>query len=195
MYVWSFSIIRGPMCSWEMLNFAYLTSFQKNDIGWPQQPPTEKMLRFNMIFHDSTNKNCFSKHKNEAEFKSLDDSEVLRVDFPGFKTSAASMTSVALTASMASMTSKTSFHQKIYYSWRFNHPQHPNDQEQSLFVEWIIKYPIFHWLALFLSEAVEAIQCYFFEKWWMKLNCTKSSEATSYHNSTKLLIFLPIRAI
>jgi hypothetical protein len=30
------------------------TSFQKNDIGWPQQPPTEKVLKFNMIFHDST---------------------------------------------------------------------------------------------------------------------------------------------
>ena len=27
-----------------MLNFAYLTSFQKkNDIGWPQQPLTEKV--------------------------------------------------------------------------------------------------------------------------------------------------------
>ena len=30
------------------------TSFQKNDIGWPQQPPTEKVLKFNMIFHDYT---------------------------------------------------------------------------------------------------------------------------------------------
>ena len=30
------------------------TSFQKNDIGWPQQPLTEKVLKFNMIFHDST---------------------------------------------------------------------------------------------------------------------------------------------
>ena len=29
MYVWSFSSIRGPMCSWEMLHFAYLTNFQK----------------------------------------------------------------------------------------------------------------------------------------------------------------------
>ena len=29
LYVWSFSSIRGPMCSWEMLYFAYLTSFQK----------------------------------------------------------------------------------------------------------------------------------------------------------------------
>ena len=25
------------------------TSFQKFDIGWPQQPPTENMLKFNMI--------------------------------------------------------------------------------------------------------------------------------------------------
>ena len=34
------------------------TSFQKSDIGWPQQPLTEKVLKFNMIFHDS-NKNHF----------------------------------------------------------------------------------------------------------------------------------------
>ena len=90
------------------------TSFQKNDFGWPQQPPTEKVLKFNMIFHDSTQKNFFSKHNNKAEFKFLDDSEVLSSDFLGLKTSAASMTSVASTASMASMTSTASFHQKIY---------------------------------------------------------------------------------
>ena len=35
------------------------TSFQKNDIGWPQQPPTEKVLKLNMIFHDSTPKKTF----------------------------------------------------------------------------------------------------------------------------------------
>ena len=90
------------------------TSFQKNDIGWPQQPPTEKVLKFNMIFHDSTQKRFFSKHKNKAEFKCLDDSEVLSSDFPGLKTSAASMTSVASAASTASMTLPASFHQKIY---------------------------------------------------------------------------------
>ena len=90
------------------------TSFQKNYIRWPQQPPTEKVLKFNMIFHDSTQKKIFSKHKNKAEFKCLDDFEVLSSDFPGLKTSAASMTSVASTASMASMTSTASFHQKNY---------------------------------------------------------------------------------
>ena len=84
------------------------TSFQKNEIGWPQQPLTEKVLKFNMIFYDSTPKNVFSKHKYKAEFKCLDDSEVLSNDFLGLKTSAASITSIA------SMTSTTSFHQNIY---------------------------------------------------------------------------------
>ena len=62
--------------------------FQKSIIGWPQQPPTEKVLKFNMIFHNSTR-----KHKNKAEFKILGDSEVLSSDFPGLKTSAVSMAS------------------------------------------------------------------------------------------------------
>ena len=39
------------------------TRSQKSKIGWPQQPPTEKVLKFNMIFHDSTKKLSFSKHQ------------------------------------------------------------------------------------------------------------------------------------
>ena len=42
-------------------------SFQKSNIGWPQQPPTEKLLKLNMIFHDSTKKLCFSKHQNNIK--------------------------------------------------------------------------------------------------------------------------------
>ena len=53
----------------------------------------------------------FSKHKNKAEFKCPDDSEVLSSGFQGLKTYAASMTSGASTASM---TSKASFHLKNY---------------------------------------------------------------------------------
>ena len=87
------------------------TSFQKNDIDWPQQPQTERVLKFNMTFHNSTTI-FFFKHKNKTEFKCLDDFEVLSSDFSGLKTSAASMTSVASAASMASMTSTASFHQK-----------------------------------------------------------------------------------
>ena len=89
------------------------TSFQKNDISWPQQPPTEKVLTFTMIFYDSTQE----KHKIKAEFKCLDNTEVLSSEFPGLQTSAVSMTSVASvasTASMASMTSTASLHQIFY---------------------------------------------------------------------------------
>ena len=85
--------------------------FKKKDMSWPQQPLAEKVQKLNMIFDDSTQKNFFSKHKNKAELKCLDDSEVLSSGFPGLKTSAASMTSAASTASM---TSTASFHQKYY---------------------------------------------------------------------------------
>ena len=34
------------------------TSFQKIDIGWPQQPWTKKVVNFNVIFHES-NKSIF----------------------------------------------------------------------------------------------------------------------------------------
>jgi hypothetical protein len=57
--------------------------FKKNDIGWPQQPPTEKVLKFNEIFRDSTQNFFFSKHPNKAEFNDMDDSEVLSTDFSG----------------------------------------------------------------------------------------------------------------
>jgi hypothetical protein len=53
-----------------------------------------------MIFHDSITKIICLKHQNKAEFKNLDDSEIPSCDFPGLRTSAASMTSPA------------SFHQK-----------------------------------------------------------------------------------
>ena len=61
------------------------SSFQKSNIGWPQQPPTKKMLNFDMIFHDSTPPNFFSKYQNKAEFKNLDDTCVLSYDFPGLE--------------------------------------------------------------------------------------------------------------
>ena len=110
-------------------------SLQKSNIGCPQQPLTEKVLKFITIFHDTTQNFFFSKHKNKAAFKCLDDSEVLSSDFLVFRTSAASMTSTASTTSMASMTSTASFHQNFYWSWWFDHPQYPNDQYQSHFVE------------------------------------------------------------
>ena len=42
-------------------------TFQKGNIGWPQQPPKEKLSKLNLIFHDSTKKLCFSKHQNQIK--------------------------------------------------------------------------------------------------------------------------------
>ena len=88
------------------------TSFLKSNISWPQQPQTEKVLKFKMVFCDSTPNFIFSKHQNKAEIQNLDDSEVLINDFPDIRTSAASTTSSASAASMASTTSEALFYQK-----------------------------------------------------------------------------------
>ena len=80
------------------------TSFQKDDMSWPQQPLAEKVQKFNMIFHDFTQDNFFQNIKI-----CLDDSEILGSGFHGITTSAASMTSATSTASKASI---ASFHQK-----------------------------------------------------------------------------------
>ena len=49
--------------SWGLEIWVSSTSFQKSNIGWPQQPPTEKVLKFNMIFHDSTKNFVFQTIK------------------------------------------------------------------------------------------------------------------------------------
>ena len=85
----------------------YQPIFKK--ISWPQQPLTEKVQKFNMMFHDSAPNLFF--HNIKAEQKCLDDSDVLSSGSPGLKTSAALMN---LAASTTSMTSTATFHQKNY---------------------------------------------------------------------------------
>ena len=43
------------------------TSFQKSNIDWPHQPPTEKLLKFNLMFHDSTEKLFLSNHQKDIK--------------------------------------------------------------------------------------------------------------------------------
>ena len=76
----------------------------------------------------------------------------------------ASATSLASTASTAQFPQKTS-----WLVWSSPAPKWPilvpfcgMDHQKSNFS--LI-------LAVFLSEAVEASRCYFFENWWMKLKC------------------------
>ena len=126
-----------------------------------------------MILYQKT---FFSKHKNKSEFKCLDDSEVLSSDFPGRNSSAALITSVASTASMASMTSIAPFHQKMYWSWWFDHSWHPNDQYQYFFCGMDRQKSNFSLkLATFLLEAGEASLCYFFENWFLCLKISNLS--------------------
>jgi hypothetical protein len=37
------------------------TNLKKSNIGWPQQPPREKLSKLNLIFHDSIKKTLFFK--------------------------------------------------------------------------------------------------------------------------------------
>ena len=41
-----------------------LPSLQKSNIGWPQKPPTEKLLKYILIFNDCTKKLFFFKTSN-----------------------------------------------------------------------------------------------------------------------------------
>ena len=51
------------MASWGVDIWVSSICFQKSNIDWPQQPPTEKVLKLNMIFHDSTKKTFFQNIK------------------------------------------------------------------------------------------------------------------------------------
>ena len=59
---------------------------KKNDINWPQQPPTENVLKFKKIFHDSIPKTFFQNNKimqNSNAWMTLKASIVI---FKGLKT-------------------------------------------------------------------------------------------------------------
>ena len=121
------------------------TIFQKNDISWPQQPPTEKVLEFNMIFHDSTpQKRFFQNIKiklNSNTWMNLKSSVVI---FQALKPLQPQWPQWPQQPQWPQWPQQPHSIKKIYWSPWFDHPQHPNDQYQSLFVEWIIKNPIFH---------------------------------------------------
>ena len=46
------------------------TSFKNSDIGWPQQPPTKKVVNFNVIFHKSTKSIFFQNIKIKLKSRS-----------------------------------------------------------------------------------------------------------------------------
>ena len=61
---------------------------------------------------------------------------------------------------------KASFHQKKYWSWLLDHPWHPNDKYWSLFVERIIKNPIFTNIWYFSDGGCWGRPMLLFCQWW-----------------------------
>ena len=151
------------------------TSFKKSNMDWPQQPPTEKILKFNMGFHDSVKKIVFSKHQNKW-YRSSDywfqEPEWLSSDFPGLTNlcSLIDLTGLCNLTGLNSLYSHIS--SKNFLVLMVLSSLDQNYKHWSFFVEWIIKIPIFTniWY-LFLLEAVEARLCYFFKNFLMKLKC------------------------
>ena len=78
-----------------------------------------------MIFHDSTKKKVFQNIQNKVVFKNLDDSGVISSDFPGPRTSAASLTSSAYATSLASYSLKSPISPKNFLILMIGSPLAP----------------------------------------------------------------------
>ena len=80
--------------------YAWSTIWNFFDFTWPQWPLTEKVLKFNMSFHDSVKNVFFSKHQNKVTFAiKLLNSRSWKssvVTFQALETSPASLTSAAV---------------------------------------------------------------------------------------------------
>ena len=141
--------------SWGQRIWVSLTSFQKNNIGWPQQPLIEKELRLKMDFRDSVKKHFFFKTSklnyfypqiDESNIKN--DSEVLSSDFLGLRNlcSLNDLNSLCNLTGLNSPISSKNF--MILMVWS---SMASNDQYWQFFVKWIIKNPNFHWCMVPLS--------------------------------------------
>ena len=117
------------------------------------------------------------------------------VIFQALKTSAASVISLASVASLASTASAALIPQKTSWSRWYDQPWQQNDQNWSLFMERIIKNPTFYWyMVFFLSEAVEASLCYFFETGWLSSNVQTSGTHRYFHYNVKVVFSWPQRS-
>ena len=49
-------------------HLSFIKKNQKSNIGWPQKPLTEKMLKFNMIFYATVKAFLFFKTSKSSDF-------------------------------------------------------------------------------------------------------------------------------
>ena len=106
----------------------------------------------------------FSKHQNKAEFKNLDDFEVLISYFPGLRSTAASLTSSVSATSLASTASKALVYKKLSDPdvWIIHGTKMTN--AGPFLWNGLLKIQFFTDLIPFLLETVEACRCYIFWK-------------------------------
>ena len=170
-------------------------SFQKNDIGWPQQPPTEKVQKFNMIFYDSNPKKIFLNIKIKLN---LNASMTLKSSVVVFQ---------ALKLLQPQWPHQP--HQPQWPQW----PQQPHFIKKililmiwsSLAPKWPIPVPFcwmdhqksnFSLISYTLSDVGGCWgQLMFFFKLVDETQISAPSEYTRHHNSRKLLVLLSLRAI
>ena len=107
------------------------TSFQKSNIGWPQQPPTEIGPKIqhdiSWFYHFFSFQNIKIK-LNSGTCMAMKSSLVIFQALKPLWPQCALMASTASTTSGASMTFIASFHQKKYCSWWLDTPWQPNHQ-------------------------------------------------------------------
>ena len=183
-----------PVASEDLDIWVLSTSFQKIDIGWPQQPPSYKVPKFNLIFHDSNKKYLLSKHQRKVEFKNLSRFTL--------------KTSVVIFQVLTPL-------QPLQPLWP-QQPRWPQWPRQPHFIKkftqhdgWIIPSPQMtntspflwngsskiHWhLIPFSLEAVEASLCQFLWKLVDETQISNPPEPTLHHKSIKLWILLSLRA-
>ena len=127
------------VASWEVKNYAWSTIWNFIDLMLPQRPLTEKVLKFNMSFHDSVNFFFKTSKWNDVSPKII---ELLRtwktlkstkMIFQALETSPASFTSEASATLLASIASKAQFSQNTSWSWWIYNHWHQNNQYWSFF--------------------------------------------------------------
>jgi hypothetical protein len=120
------------------------TSFQKSSISWPQQPPTEKVLKFKVIFPDSTQNSFFQNIQIKLNLMTWITQKSAVVIFQALESLQPPWPQQPQQPQWHQWPRQPHFIKKNYWSWWLDHSWYQNDQYTSLFVEWIFKNPIFH---------------------------------------------------
>ena len=149
------------MASWVVGIWVSPTSFRISNICWPQQPPTKKVLNFNMIFHDSI-KSIFFKNIKIKLNSRIWMTEVLSSNFPLCMPQQPPWSHWPFQPHFIKKSLILMVGSSLAPKWPM----------MLLFLEWIIKNPIFHWYQHhFCWRLLRLDDDAFFLNWLIKLKC------------------------